>query len=439
MRRILPISAALLAAVLPSCGGGGSSRSSPAGRQLLSAADFTYLGHYIVSGAIAADLGYGEGFTHRYVNGELRFLLQAYNGGHFLLIEAKAPSTLGATIDATTNRWADIWSPFSDGAGYHRSLWWDEEKARLWTAYAIDYPNDTEKDFTGAILIRTLEANGTISNLRGEFGLEGVGQRAIYGGIQRVPAWFRAQYGTEEYACGWGGYTSRLGQGLVPALGLDLFTFPEPTAYPDGSVVPIGSYHVLADHRSGSVATDWYPAGVPAAFDRGIRNADVKNEFEAGEWTSPAPDGLGRWVWGDSFYNTGAWIDDDAGTRLRHGFIAVGTFYAGRAWYETSTLHCDRRTAEIQVFDPAHLAQAAAGLRPPWSVQPARRIDITAFLREPATPNNLYGCTGNSPAGGASGASFDPITSRLYILSYNAGNGGAQPDSAIYVFQVGGQ
>ena len=62
---------------------------------------------------------------------------------------------------------------------------------------------------------------------------------------------------------------------------------------------------------------------------------------------------------GDSNWNTGCWIE----TPNKQGFILVPKFFSGRAWYETSTLHCQRQTAEIQVFDPNMLGEVAQGTR----------------------------------------------------------------------------
>jgi hypothetical protein len=145
------------------------------------------------------------------------------------------------------------------------------------------------------------------------------------------------------------------------------------------------------DHGSGTRFDDWYADRAPTSFDRGIRNRDVINYYDGGDpranpataptglpqgragWLSPAPDGVGRWVWGDSNHNTGMWID----TSRKHGFVTVPSFSSGRAWYGNSTLNTERMTFEMQVFDPTHFGEVIRGIRQPFNVQPSNRWPLT--------------------------------------------------------------
>lgn len=407
---------------------GGSAGSAP-GVKVLAKGDFAYLGHYRVKrNGDFPDLNYGQGFTHRYVKGELRFLTYPFfgnvPGGGYHLVEFAPPADLGGEVTARTNHWPDIYPGIGwGGNGAWQGLWYEQEKERLWTTWAIDYPDDIQASYTTSLVVRKLNDDGTVSDLRGPWGLEGVQQRRIYGGVTGIPGWFQMKHGVGPYGAGWGGYASRMSLGV--SLGPTFFAFPEPTAYPDSSDIPKADFKVLMDHGSGTVAQDWYAEGEPKTFDRGVRNTNVKNEYDSGSWTAPAPDGLGRWVWGDSAWNTGVWIDGPK----KHGFVIVPKFASKRAWYEGSTLHCEEQTAEIQVFDPEKMAEVGAGQRQPWEMKPDARWEINDELK----PFGLLGgIGGNSPAGGPGGASYDATTQRLYVYTV----AGDQLDSFILVYQV---
>jgi hypothetical protein len=407
---------------------------------LLAPSDFTFVGSYQFSAAGQA--AYGMGLTSRRVKGQLRFLTIAFAGPVKAdLIEFALPAKVGQNITELTNRWNNIWSPApapNVGGGDEYGLWWEDQgngKGRLWTTRCADYPADPKPpgSKTGTnnlfgLAIRSLNDDGTISDLFGEYGLEGVGQRAIYGGVQPIPQSFRDKYSiSQPYAVGWGGYTSRMGQGLVPSLGLMVVGIPELTSYKAGSVIPSKDFKILADHRSGTTnGKDWYAAGKPSTFDRGQRNADVVNYYDGGDkrsnpktpptdppaatgqWQSPAPDGFGRFVWGDSFYNTGCWIDGPN----KSGFIVIGSFAKGKAYYASSTLHDSGRHAELQIFDPDTFGKVLQGKLKPWNVQPRASKLLTDDLSKLGL---LYPTGGNSPGGAVAGATFDATKGLLYV------------------------
>src|SRR6185436_7981019 len=82
---------------------------------------------------------------------------------------------------------------------------------------------------------------------------------------------------------------------------------------------------------------------------------------------SPAPDGRGRWTWGDSYYNTCNWIE----TSSKKGFVCVASLAGGKAWYQSSSLSFARRVAEIHVFDPDQMGRVIQGSLQPWNIQPS--------------------------------------------------------------------
>ena len=309
------------------------------------------------------------------------------------------------------------------GNGVWAGLWFEQAQNRLWTTWAIDYPDAQSEPYTKSFVVRTLNADGTVSNVQGPWGLQGIQQRRVYGGVTGVPAWFQSTYGCGPYSAGWGGYASRMGIGPV-SMGPTCYTFPEPTGYPAGDI-PTSAFKSLMDHSSSTLGADWYANGVPTSGDRGVRNTDVDNDYDTPYWQSPAPDGLGRWTWGDSNWNTGCWIE----TPNKQGFILVPKLCNGRTWYETSTLHCERQSAEIQVFDPNMLGQVAQGTRAVWNTYPTNRWEITSTC----TPLGLlWGRSGNGPDGGPCGASYDSTTQTLYVYCV----GGTNRNSYILVYHV---
>ncbi len=410
---------------------------------LLTAEDFTYLGSYPVS--VDSQMAFGMGLTIRYVKDELRFLTASYSGSvSTKLLEFKLPNgSYGTSITGAylTNSWDNIWfSPSvsppngtapSPGSGDQYSFWWEDlgsDNGRLWTTHSTDYPDDVGSVRTKTLTVRNLNSDGTVSKLQGEYGFEGVGARAIYGGVQKIPQSFRTEFGiTQPYLVGWGGYTSRMAQGLIPSLGFMAIAIPDVTTYPvDTILIPGSDFKIIADHRSGTASLDWYiNPGSPITFDRGIRNANVINYYEdplgwldtgpptdqphkGSQWLNAAPDGKVRMVWGDSFYNTGNWI---VGAK-KQGFIAILTAAAGKAYYQMSTLHSETREAELQIFDPKDFGQVIQGKKKPWNVQPSGSKLLTADLKNQGL---LFGTAGNSPTGGIAGAAYDPVTKILWL------------------------
>lgn len=423
-------------------------------RPLLGASDFTFLGSYTIAGSVGNGLCYLSGFALRRVSGQLRFLAVAWGGGDPYPVEWVLPAGgFGQTVTQRINAWNGFWGD-SKPSGADLGLWWEDQGngndgvGRMWSTQAHDYPDSSMLNYQHAIALRTLNNDGppsssTVSNYVGLQGLQGIGQRAIYGGVQPIPQWFREKYGvTQPYAAGWGGYTSLVAQGLTPSMGLMVCAIPDVSTYPNPTEgIPTSDFRVLADHRSGVSATDWYASGSPATMDRGQRNANVTNYYDGGElggqlppvppaadaqWLSPAPDGFGRMVWGDSFYNTGCWIDGPN----KQGFVAVLTCAHGNAWYASSTLHSDSRDAELQIFDPDDFGKVLLGQKQPWNVQPVETKLLTPDL---APLGLLWPSTGNQPAGGVAGAAVDRTTGILWLWCPSVNN---TQDNLLVAYQM---
>jgi hypothetical protein len=229
-------------------GGGGTT---------LQQTDFTYLGAYDYASPIGN--GYAtQGLTGRYVGGDLRLITlnqgTADGTGHYtpqLQEFSLAGKNYGDVIASDTETWNNIWNT-SPGSNIHFDgeffgLWWDAANSRLWTNHVIDYNGSYEQieNFT-----RTLNADGSISNLHGPVGLQNVGAKHVYGGVTPVPAYFQSAYGTAQYAIGFGGYTSLQDQVTndYASLGLTFYIMPDPSGYTNGTEISSGSFKMLANH-----------------------------------------------------------------------------------------------------------------------------------------------------------------------------------------------
>ena len=414
-----------------------SSLCAPSNSSVLTTNDFSYLGYYDVQ-LMGLSSPYAQALTHRYVGNDLRFLTIENGAPNALLREwSIAGKSFGDTITVATGEWDNPWGNSQGIGGYFFGLWWDEERNRLWSTHAFDYTYEVRRT---QVFTRSLRPDGTISDLHGPVGLTGISAKRAYGGAQAVPAWFQARYGVGPYVIGWGGYTSIVSGGGIASLGPTMYGIQDPAQYRADTDIPTSEFKVIMDSSAGTVGTDWYGSGAPSAFDRGVRLSRPINYYDGGDyrnnpqtaptappqagaqWLSPAPDGLGRFVWGDSYYNTGCWID----TPSKQGFIAIASLAAGKAWYANSTLNSDSREFELHIFDPVDLGAASQGQRPPW-VKPAGMMPLTL----PGLGGRQI--TGNSQQFGVGGATFDPVTKRLFVF---APAGGGTYVNRLYVYSV---
>jgi hypothetical protein len=393
---------------------------------LLQQSDFTYLGAYDVqTNGTYSNLA--QGLTHRYVSGDLRFLNWQYGGrlDEFSL----AGKSYGQTITTPTQTWASIGAT-SVGAETldAKALWWDEAGQRLWTTGCVLY---TANLIPTQIYTRTLNSNGTISNLHGPVSLQNVTAKRVYGGAQAVPTWFQTAYGVGPYAVGWGGGTSLILQGGNASIGPTLYTLPDPAGYANGAVIPTTPISkTLMDFA-------------PANLYRGVRVTLPINYLDGGmnapnpstppnyppvagaQWQSPRPDGKGWWTPCDSYWNCGCWID----TPTRKGFINILTAWSGKVYYMSSDVNCDFMKFELHIFDPADLGRAAQGSVSPHSIEPASMAELTLPGLSDQGPRGSL-----TPGMSAGGATYDPISQRLYILGLGINR--FTTTNRLYVYQV---
>jgi hypothetical protein len=394
---------------------------------LLQPSDLIYLGYWD-SSPRSLDSPFIQGFTHRYVNGQPVFLSIDKDGA--LIAQSFVGVPFGGRNDVLLGA-RPATAPWGT-TGVFNGIWWEHTTDRLWLTVAVDY---TTENIPTQLYRFALNAAGDDLVRIGPFSLTGVPAKRAYGGIQPVPAWFQQQYGVGPYVTGFGGYTSLLAQGGGASLGLTTYAFHDLTA-------PILPCTVLADH-AGAYATDWYPAGTPNGYDRGQRLTHPINYFDGGDprenpttpptvppqagaqWLSPAPDGKGRFVWGDSYNNTACWIDGPT----KRGFVTIATLGMGKTYYSNSNLTYDRKAYELHIYDPADLGAVAQGAKAPWQVQPASMTELALLGM------GLGGQGGGTPPAPnvVLGATYDAIAKRLYVLG---SGGGGQFINRVYVYQV---
>lgn len=350
------------------------------------------------------DSSYGQGLTHRYVNGELRFLTLALRG---VLHEFRiADKPLGGTVNTTTATWdLNATGALNNFSG----IWFEQAQNRLWVTSAEDY---TTTNFPAKVTLITLGANGSATRIK-QFYLN-VPAKRVYGGCNAIPDALRAQLGG-AYACGWGGYTSLVAQGGGASMGPTMYAIPDPASIANGAIV---TARVILD-----AGTD----------NRGVRLSSPTNYFDGGDprqnpptrptappvstaaWLSPNSQGLGWMVWGDSYYNTGMWI----GTT----FVSVASLCQGSCWYQTSTLAFDGRQFEFHQWVGSGLGS-----------NPLKRPDSMMAISVPRGNAEVWG--GNTPTGNIAGATYDAPSGRLYLLGFPFGTN--PYDGRLYSFTVGG-
>lgn len=401
----------------------------PGQKTLLTPADFTYQGFYDVT--VMPNTSYG--FTHRYVGGEIRFLTTA-NAGKLVEFSV-AGKSFGQTVSTATNTWNDI-GGFDIGYDY-RGLFWDEANQRLWSNGTQSYQST---EFPVQIYTRTLNANGTISNLHGPVSLQGIPQKRVFGGATAIPAWFQQQYSVGPYLVGWGGGTSLILAAGNNSCGPAMYAMPDPAGFSNGASIPTSQFKTLADyapatqHRGVRLwkAGNWDTGGSPLNYHDGgdprpnPPTPPTFNPSAGAQWLSPRADGRAYWPPYDAYWNTGNWID----TPTKHGFIAVLSGDAGRAWYMTSNIWRDYKTFELHIFDPTVLGQVATGAKPVHAVEPTSMTTLT--LPNLGGNGQIFG---DMAAGQAvAGATFDSVGKKLYLLGM--GINGFSTTNRLYVFNV---
>ncbi len=347
------------------------------------------------------DSTWGQALTHRYVDGELRFLTIALRGQlHEFRIAGTAP---GATVITPTARWN--LGP-TDALNNFNGIWFEQAKNRLWITSAQDYTNENHR---AKVTIVTLGDNGRVTVAK-RFTLN-VPAKRVYGGCNAVPAALVEQLGG-PYVCGWGGYTSLVNQGGGASIGPTMYSIPDPDTVKDGATVRARTILDAAGQRGVrlTIPTNFFDGGDPR---QNPSSRPSGSPARGADWLSPNRDGQGWMVWGDSYYNTGVWI----GTT----YAAVASLCKGGCWYQSSTLAYDGRQFELHLWDGASLGRDRL-----------QRPSVMSELALPIDNDRIWG--GNTPTGNIAGATFDETTNRLYMIGFPLGSD--DYTGRLYIFNV---
>jgi hypothetical protein len=337
---------------------------------------------------------WGKALSHRYVNGDLRFLTVAHpNMIHEYSIRDVG---LGATVTTPTAVWNLPEGMVSD----HTGIWYEEARSRLWLVSSEDY-GEAGRFYPSGIATMTLGPGSEISNLK-VISLQGISSKMVFGGVQPVPAWAQKALGCGPYAVGWGGYTSLMHETSRSSLGPVFICIPDPDKYPNQATVPRSAFKVLLDAGESrgvrkTIPTNFYDGG-----DRRENPSTRPTGRPAGGagWQSPNRDGLGWFVWGDSYFNTGMWIEGPA----KRGWVAIASLGAGSCWYGNSSLNCDGQQFEMHIWDPAKLGNGRL-TRPDSMTELDLPRGNTRYWRD-------YG------VGRITGATWDPRSGRMYLQGF---------------------
>ena len=182
---------------------------------------------------------WGRALTHRYVDGDLRFLTIAHPRQiHEYSVKGIG---LGATVTAPTATWTLPDGLVSD----HIGIWYEEAKSRLWLVSSVDY-GEAGRFYPSGIATMTLGPGSSVSNLK-VMTLQGISSKMVFGGVQPVPAWAQKALGCGPYAVGWGGYTSLMHETSRASLGPVFICIPDPDRYPNQATIPRSAFKVLLD------------------------------------------------------------------------------------------------------------------------------------------------------------------------------------------------
>ncbi len=321
---------------------------------------------------------YGKALTHRYVNGDLRFLTLSHDG---TLMEFSIGSTgIGGTIGSTTATWQLPDGMVDDFTG----IWWEAAKNRLWVTRTLDY-GEASSWYPTRISVLTLGSGGAVSVTK-TFSLEGVPSKQIFGGAQPLPAWAQSAVGCtgKPYVVGWGGYTSLMAQTSPASVGPAMYCIPEPDTISNGSTVPTSQFKALLN----------------AVGSRGYRATAVNNQVDDAEWRGQNPAGSYWMTWNDSYYNTGMWIEG----ATKRGFVSILTVGTGTVQYADGGVRVDGQGFEMHIWNPTRLGNGL--LTRPDSMTP---------LNLPRGNTRTWSDYG---VGKVTGATYDATSGRMYLIGF---------------------
>jgi hypothetical protein len=481
-----------------------------ASRSLLRPGDFTYLGSFMPpfwldppTNSIHSGGGSNAGIAVRYVVGQLRLLAFTSVNYNYQLYEFTPPNTLATTPDVNNGYgygnlvrlWGDPYngkklqylSSFSTPSGnatlrdvlsvpvtdaYETSaVYWDASVNRLWISIGQYYNGGVFNHPT--LLWATLnDVNHTITTTGPwKTNLSNVGipnHHKCRGGNLPIPQWFADNYlgalGARRWALGFGG--PRVGN-ADSSWGPALFAI-DPANLTSGNAGVIGQTispdepgymtgeSVAATPRLATVclvSTPYdnvhYCTRPPGYRINGLPRGWTTEQGALVNGIDQSA-GLGRLQWYDRIYGGTCWIDNDAGTRSKHGVFVSAMFGFGGLAYKPKNLqgvqlvggnaadggyaHC------FGTMDPAELGAVAQGVGHTYDPQILPNSwwipDFPgADKRQIPYVGNF---TGDGPQTTISGVAFDQTTNRLYVCQPDAWQrpGGGSTMPVIHVYDV---
>jgi hypothetical protein len=131
----------------------------------------------------------------------------------------------------------------------------------------------------------------------------------------------------------------------------------------------------------------------------------------------------------DDDWGGAAWVESGG----RHGLVVFGLKGLGSNCYGDPGVECpapacdpyrgwhsDPYQPRALLYDPAELAEVAAGTREPWEVLPYASIDLTPWVIDPACAH-------------LRGVAFDRASGLIYVAESEAG---ADGQTVVHVWQV---
>lgn len=381
-------------------------------KKVLTQSDFEYIGAFLLpTSGVNGDPIWGQGLTHRYVNGELRMFAYAWNAAgpqNMYEVRVPAPSLTSSPTATVVRNWGDVAG--NKRIGQMFGLYWDEQDQRMYwndqNVYNTCCPDDPGMGYS--ILN---DATGGITPV-GAWRFTGRGTKATNTCVLPIPQWFADAYtGGMRLGAGCGGYQSIVATGpghLGPAL--TAFSPPDITTNPDGSSL---SFVDLVGYPFQNNPID--------CTKRATRDTNYVDDFDGCDPVN----GVGRWSWSDRLWQSAVWID----LPDKSGLVYFATLAYGREWYETSTLHAMGSTHWWYVYDPADLAAVAQGAKEQYEIQ----AKYTWPVEYPGLSYPLPRWDGGDPGNLVSGVTYDSVTRRVFVAVRFAGNGGA---TKVYVYEV---
>jgi hypothetical protein len=171
----------------------------------------------------------------------------------------------------------------------------------------------------------------------------------------------------------------------------------------------------------------------------------VERDWDDGmQWSSHsdietgAPDGRGRFLSGDSYWQTGCYIDE----KTKHGLVLICDGATGKVWTENGgRITCEGYQAELHIVDPRELGECAEGTREPWAVQPTEmallepvNADIARLLTTLGPDPTIYrGRSSAASWGRATTAWYDPLYKEWWVYGFALGEASS---TRLYRFEV---